>query len=276
MSSLRVSYRHETNKELPIINKTVEGRSEQRNYQLHVQRLRKIKPMIDNKPSPTSGLSHMQSNAKRDQMMNERNYAIECENALLLDKMRRIMHLGTVGSNSGASPYYEEIEPKSLNAGKRRRELQRITAENMGIVRRIQGSASNYEVDRWYKERKETEQMLSRISKFRARSDMSASTSNMSELSTGSQRPYRLAPLVYPPPVTTGTTNQPGSMPPMLAAFSAPPGGFSRMQKQQQQNTPQLHRAPPPYVSLDLLGLKEATDDWSEGPWLQIEFRVGA
>ena len=33
--------------------------------------------------------SHMARNAKRDQMMSERNYAIECENALLLDKMRR-------------------------------------------------------------------------------------------------------------------------------------------------------------------------------------------
>lgn len=51
-------------------------------------------------------------------------------------------------------------EPESLNWGSRRRELERITNENRGIVHRIHERPSNYPVDQWAKRSDEHDQHL--------------------------------------------------------------------------------------------------------------------
>ena len=52
-------------------------------------------------------------------------------------------------------------EPQSLNAGTRRRELERITHENQGIVQRIQGRKSSfYPANQWSKRSEEHDRQL--------------------------------------------------------------------------------------------------------------------
>ena len=119
----------------------------------------------------------------------------EYENSLLLDKMRRIMDLGTAASNSGAYAAGES-NPRSLNAGLRRRELQRITSENMGIVRRIQHSKPSYEVGKWEREHHEGQRTVQRISRFRPMESLDSSTAGMLRgLSLPRGQPRRLEPL---------------------------------------------------------------------------------
>eukprot|EP00965_Chrysotila_dentata_P191023 6174261-Pleurochrysis_carterae.AAC.3 len=49
--SMVLTARHELNKSQPVLNRTVEARTERRNYQMHMERLKSIKPMIDNQPA---------------------------------------------------------------------------------------------------------------------------------------------------------------------------------------------------------------------------------
>ena len=85
--------------EIPVSNRRCEDRCERLRYQKHMDSLRRMKSSIDNRPPKIP--SHMRNNAKRAQLMQERSFEIESENAMLLEKMRRIMDLGTVASNPG-------------------------------------------------------------------------------------------------------------------------------------------------------------------------------
>lgn len=124
------------NREPLFASLPVQHRTETSKYAKHMERLRNVKPSVDNGP-PRKFIGADGRNGKREFQKQERRFEIEYENAILLDKMRRIMELGTTASNSGVF-YVEEPDLTSLNSNVRRRDLERITRENMGIVRRIQ------------------------------------------------------------------------------------------------------------------------------------------
>ena len=126
--------------------------------------------------------SHVSRNAKRAQVEGERHQAIERDNLLLLQKMTTLLSSGassragsaassrrdpTVGTwefapgvrlNRNQVPVIDHcVSPdpampqrgaarlaESLNGGARRRELERITRENLAIVQRIQGRGAHY------------------------------------------------------------------------------------------------------------------------------------
>eukprot|EP00966_Prymnesium_polylepis_P059617 1382415-Prymnesium_polylepis.1 len=120
---------------------------------------------------------HLYCNLKRDQIQDERFVEIERENRILLDKMSQLMvptqHADpTEGtwefspgvrlnrfqvpvtdhgiSHSPARPQFGQAQIKdSLNGGFRRRELERITSENRGIVSRIQSQVTAYPNEEW-------------------------------------------------------------------------------------------------------------------------------
>ena len=58
------------NRELPVINRTIESRWERKSYAMHMRRLQNIKPSVDNKPPMLP--SHMRNNRKREQQQHER------------------------------------------------------------------------------------------------------------------------------------------------------------------------------------------------------------
>ena len=133
------------NKEPLIASIHVQQRTEASRYAKHLERLPCQQPSIESGRRQRQmcirdrrKAVHANGNfGKRNLQQQERRFEIEYENAILLEKMRRITELGTSGSNSGVF-YREEPDLRSLNATARRRELERITRENMGIVRRIQ------------------------------------------------------------------------------------------------------------------------------------------
>ena len=156
-----------------MANERVEQAMRVRNLTRHYGRVRHAQPATDHgEPTDHIGrrlteLPHMRYNAKKAQVEGERYHTIEYQNALLLEKMRKIMYLGTAASNNGhhETGHPDEVMPRSLNAGSRRRELRKITEQNLGIVHRIQGRASEYERRRWEGERRHTEEILDRIAR---------------------------------------------------------------------------------------------------------------
>ena len=159
------------NREVPMANERVEQAMRVRNLTRHYGRVRHAQPATDHgEPTDHIGrrlteLPHMRYNAKKAQVEGERYHTIEYQNALLLEKMRKIMYLGTAASNNGhhETGHPDEVMPRSLNAGSRRRELRKITEQNLGIVHRIQGRASEYERRRWEGERRHTHELQIRL-----------------------------------------------------------------------------------------------------------------
>lgn len=132
------------------------------------ERVRLATPLIRSQKPPPA-YEHVRNNPKRRMMLNDRSQEIDAENMILLNKMRGIFQHGTAATNRGANPRAFEVETRSLNQDRRRRELERITRENLGIVHRIRSSKSMYSIDSLMRERQKTESILNRISRAGSR-----------------------------------------------------------------------------------------------------------
>ena len=151
------------NKDLMISNIHTERRSELIKQRIHEERIRLATPLINSRETQ-HGFEHLRNNAKRRQMEAERSQEIDNENLILLGKMRNIFLHGTAATNTGA-PRAVEVEPRSLNHGARRRELERITRENLGIAERIRSSKPSYSAEALLRGRSAHEQLVKRISR---------------------------------------------------------------------------------------------------------------
>ena len=121
---------------MPRLNKHLDEKWVKHCQQMHRKRLKQMKPAIDNKPPPK--YVHLVQNLKKQQMDEERYSQIERDNYLLLDKMSYIMtHPQLLDEKYMGPPV---TFGKSLNKEYRKRELMRITEENLQILRRIQVS----------------------------------------------------------------------------------------------------------------------------------------
>ena len=176
---------------------------QQRNYLQHQQRLREIdmgrrRSALGDKwrQGPLASrpaYAHVRQNLKRAQLQNERYDAIERENRILLHKMSALMTAGSViDPTEGTWEFSPGVrlnrfqvpvvdhgislqprmpqrgaarEPESLNSGARRRELERITNENRGIVHRIQERGSQFSRAQWQQRSDEHDSLLLRISR---------------------------------------------------------------------------------------------------------------
>ncbi|KOO24580.1 hypothetical protein Ctob_007067 [Chrysochromulina tobinii] len=186
-------------KEPPICNRTLAELSVQRDFESHQQRLRDIaggtrRAPLGNKwhegpHRSTPVYRHVQQNLKRQQVQSERYDTIEHENRLLLDKMSQLMAPGSsvldptagtwefspgvrlnrfqipvIDHSISTQPTFPQRgsarEPESLNLGLRRRELERITSENRGIVLRIQGRGSQFDRNEWPRRSAELDRQL--------------------------------------------------------------------------------------------------------------------
>jgi len=129
---------------------------------------------------------HLKHRLKRREMERLRSQEIDTENMILLHKMRSIFRDGTVATNSGL-PKPVEVLPRSLNQEARRRELERISRENLEIVQRIRASKPCYSATKQLSDQQEREAILKRISRHgRRRLDVfSPSSSTASLLSSG-------------------------------------------------------------------------------------------
>ena len=140
-------------------NKISSERHRRKLQRNHRRKLRNIRSTIDNKPPKRH--THLRKNKKKKQMMQERFAKIERENQLLLKKMSYIMRHDTLDNKCKAARYTH-----SLNKGLRKKELKKISEENMAILARIQSRESTYNHLKWEDERRKNEALLSMISEY--------------------------------------------------------------------------------------------------------------
>jgi len=102
----------------------------------------------------------VRANLKKRMQQDERLAEIEAENARLLSQMTRIMDAPDNLSRLKKPPL------SSLNVVTRRREMERVTHENMRMLRALEDTPSYYNHRVWMAERREQEHMLSYIGMY--------------------------------------------------------------------------------------------------------------
>ncbi|KAM4623074.1 sperm axonemal maintenance protein CFAP97D1 [Discoglossus pictus] len=125
-------------------NNSLKKKWDDQHYQCHVTRVKTAKPEIDNVP-PRSFLHH-HVQMKKIQLEQERLAVIEKDNRALLERIAHIMR------SKGAVDNWNNCYLRSLNTGKRNRDILRITMENQAILKRIQDSKSGYNHKKWESE----------------------------------------------------------------------------------------------------------------------------
>lgn len=128
---------------VPSSNKLVSARWEDKCREIHLQKLKSMKPAIDN--VPPKEYPHLTNNKKRLQLQEDRMAEMERQNGILLNKLYRIQ-TRSKGDETMLKDGSRALNPgeacrnrvHSLNSTARKQELERIAVENVAILRRIQ------------------------------------------------------------------------------------------------------------------------------------------
>lgn len=127
---------------MPSCNRLLQKKWDDRKFQEHKDRLRKMKSSVDNQPP--RNFVHIKQNLRRQREEEDRMVTIQRHNNELLSRMHHIMH------TTGRIEHKSDWKPKkSLNYMKRQVELERISRENQSILRRIQTVKPQYSSRKW-------------------------------------------------------------------------------------------------------------------------------
>jgi len=119
-------------------NRVCAKRAEHRRLEMHRNRLRSVRPLVDTSEPKAVQFDHVRMNLKKEQMLEERYTEIDRENRILLKKMSNI-------AKQSSPPNTVRVPgPSSLNRDARKRELLRITSDNQSILKRIQQAQPVY------------------------------------------------------------------------------------------------------------------------------------
>ncbi|KEG11411.1 hypothetical protein DQ04_02651090 [Trypanosoma grayi] len=130
----------------------------EREYQQHRSRVENQKACIDNKPPHALSLSN-----KRVLMEQERWRRIEGENRRLVANMAAIMEKG--GGIDNKEPWRNTNGARDAER-RRRKEQERITAENLQMLKRLQGTKPVYCLEQWEYDREKNEEYATRLSRY--------------------------------------------------------------------------------------------------------------
>jgi len=112
----------------------------------HLSNIYNVKKSIDNSAPEIPGF--LRSRAKQEKMKEVRNGVIQYENKVLLDKMMEIEKKKTTLNPTVIIK--TSFQPKrTLNVGKRIKDLRKINDENKAMLKRLQGASSVYSIDKW-------------------------------------------------------------------------------------------------------------------------------
>jgi len=153
-------------REQPVASKICAKKWREESYRKHQEKLRTMKPRIDNK-SPKEA-RHLYRNLKKLQLEKERYEKMRRENQILLGKMTEILQKDPKVGPYSVNNYKQSslFKNKSLNKEKRRRELMRITAENQALLKRIQQKQPFYNHLEWEEDRRRNEKYLKNICEY--------------------------------------------------------------------------------------------------------------
>jgi E3 ubiquitin-protein ligase TRIP12 len=119
---------------IPMASKACFERERNKEKELHKKKIRAMRPQVNTETPHVHHFDHLRNNLKKEQLLEERYHEIDRANRILLNKMSDIMKHPS--SSSGAMQR-SATGPPSLNEGRRKSELRRITQENQGILQRI-------------------------------------------------------------------------------------------------------------------------------------------
>lgn len=98
-------------------------------YKEHMKRVRHQNALIDTSVPKSLGLKHLQTRAKKKQLMEDRSQLVAKDNKLLMERMTAIM--------TSDSPQKKHVHGSSLNERERKREVQKINKNNELMLERL-------------------------------------------------------------------------------------------------------------------------------------------
>jgi len=143
---------------IPSGNKICSRRIQQRELDMHRDRIRNMKSSVDTRTPMVAQLEHVKVNLKKEQMMEDRYTEIDRDNRILLKKMTDIMKQQNTPTVTPRGP--ATGGPVSLNKDSRKKELLRITRENQSILKRIQQAQPVYNHVEWEDEHRKNSNYL--------------------------------------------------------------------------------------------------------------------
>ena len=130
---------------------------QEKNHNDHMRRIRDMKPTVDDKKP-----REMPMSGKKEIERKRIHVAIEKGNRLLLDRLGKAMDRKNIDNEL----YVEPGKFVSLEATKKRIELQRVTAENHRLLHRIQNAEPAYDHNAWEAEAEHREFYLKNMTEF--------------------------------------------------------------------------------------------------------------
>jgi hypothetical protein len=137
-------------------NRLCAKRLEEAKHARHVEKLNKIRAGIDNKLPVSASFTHLRSNPKREQLMEDTYTEIDRANKVLLQRMSEIIKQPSEMSCISTKKKFN----RSLNHESRKKELQRITNENLAILKRIQDIQPAYDHVSWEHDYRRTREYM--------------------------------------------------------------------------------------------------------------------
>ncbi|XP_047452882.1 uncharacterized protein si:ch211-284k5.2 [Mugil cephalus] len=141
-----------------VTNRYLQQRWDQNNYENHRRKVTSALPVVDNKGIKTP--AHVQLKLKKLQLQDERLFVIDRDNRLLASKLADIV------CSAGLVDHRNQYHLRSLNANKRKQELQSISHQNQAIYQRITSRQSEYRRQLWLDDWEKTEHRLNDISRY--------------------------------------------------------------------------------------------------------------
>jgi len=130
---------------IPVGNKVCAARVRKRYEDQRAQRLRDMKSQIDTRPPETTGMPHLKTNYKRDEMLNQRHDTIERDNRIMLTKMHDFARKAEV-PRSTSLPLLRNECP---GGPAQQREYDRITHDNYRMLNRLNNMQGELNVRRF-------------------------------------------------------------------------------------------------------------------------------
>ncbi|XP_055011754.1 uncharacterized protein CFAP97D2 [Boleophthalmus pectinirostris] len=142
----------------PVTNRYLQQKWDQENFDNHRKKVTSALPVVDTKGSKTPG--HVQLKLKKLQLQDERLSIIDRDNRLLASRLTSII------CSRGLVDHCNHYHIKSLNAERRRQELQIVGRQNLDIYGRLSSRQSEYRRQVWLQDWERTTRLRDDISRY--------------------------------------------------------------------------------------------------------------
>jgi len=123
--------------ERPVASILTKLKDDQRAMDIHREKLRKTKPMVDTKKPRTKKYKHLKQNLKGKQLEADRNLEVERENRSLVGRLMHVMNNDTFEEELYGLDRHISYRPVTMNYKNRTDDMRRIEAENLAMMKRL-------------------------------------------------------------------------------------------------------------------------------------------